>query len=71
MKGIDPFLWFDDQAEDAAKRNVSIYSSLGSSDSQVTDVTRYGAAGAEAAGRQKLWPIEEMLKQRAEERREK
>jgi predicted 3-demethylubiquinone-9 3-methyltransferase (glyoxalase superfamily) len=51
MKGINPFLWFDDQAEDAAKRYVSIFSSLGSSDSQVTDVTRYGAAGAEAAGR--------------------
>lgn len=51
MKGINPFLWFDDQAEDAAKRYVSIFSSLGSSDSQVTDVTRYGAAGSEAAGR--------------------
>jgi predicted 3-demethylubiquinone-9 3-methyltransferase (glyoxalase superfamily) len=51
MKGINPFLWFDDQAEDAAKRYVSIFSSLGSSHSQVTDVTRYGAAGAEAAGR--------------------
>lgn len=51
MKGINPFLWFDDQAEDAAKRYVSIFLSLGSSDSQVTDVTRYGAAGAEAAGR--------------------
>jgi predicted 3-demethylubiquinone-9 3-methyltransferase (glyoxalase superfamily) len=32
MKGINPFLWFDDQAEDAAKRYVSIFSSLGSSD---------------------------------------
>lgn len=51
MKGINPFLWFDDQAEDAAKRYISIFSSLGSRDSQVTDVTRYGAAGAEAAGR--------------------
>jgi predicted 3-demethylubiquinone-9 3-methyltransferase (glyoxalase superfamily) len=51
MKGINPFLWFDNQAEDAAKRYTSIFSSLGSSDSQVTDVTRYGAAGAEAAGR--------------------
>ena len=51
MKGITPFLWFDDQAEDAAKHYVSIFSSLGSSDSQITDVSRYGAAGAEAAGR--------------------
>jgi len=51
MKGITPFLWFDEQAEEAAKHYVSIFSSLGSDDSQITDVTRYGEAGAQASGR--------------------
>ncbi len=51
MKGITPFLWFDEQAEEAAKHYVSIFSSLGSDDSQITDMTRYGEAGAGAAGR--------------------
>ena len=51
MKGITPFLWFDEQAEEAAKHYVSIFSSLGSDDSQITDITRYGEAGAQAAGR--------------------
>ena len=51
MKGITPFLWFDEQAEEAAKHYVSIFSSLGSDDSQIMEVTRYGEAGAQAAGR--------------------
>ncbi len=51
MKGITPFLWFDDQAEEAANHYVSIFSSLGRDDSRITDVARYGGAGAEAAGR--------------------
>lgn len=51
MKEITPFLWFDEQAEEAAAHYVSIFSSLGRHDSQITDVTRYGGAGAEAAGR--------------------
>ena len=51
MKGITPFLWFDEQAEEAAKHYVSIFSSIGSDDSQITDVARYGEAGAQAAGR--------------------
>jgi predicted 3-demethylubiquinone-9 3-methyltransferase (glyoxalase superfamily) len=51
VKGITPFLWFDEQAEEAAKRYVSIFSSLGSDDSKITDVTRYGEAGAQASGR--------------------
>jgi predicted 3-demethylubiquinone-9 3-methyltransferase (glyoxalase superfamily) len=51
MKGITPFLWFDEQAEEAAKHYVSIFSSLGSDDSKITDVTRYGEAGAQASGR--------------------
>jgi len=53
MKGITPFLWFDEQAEEAAKHYVSILSSLGSDNSQITEVTRYGGAGAQAAGRPK------------------
>ncbi len=51
MPGITPFLWFDDQAEEAAKRYVGIFSSLGRSDSAITEVSRYGGAGSEAAGR--------------------
>jgi predicted 3-demethylubiquinone-9 3-methyltransferase (glyoxalase superfamily) len=51
MKGITPFLWFDEQAEEAAKQYVSIFSDVGGNDSQITGVTRYGGAGANAAGR--------------------
>src|SRR2546423_774043 len=51
MQGITPFLWFEDQAEEAAKHYVSIFSQAGGSDSEITDVTRYGAAGAPASGR--------------------
>jgi predicted 3-demethylubiquinone-9 3-methyltransferase (glyoxalase superfamily) len=51
MKGINPFLWFDDQAEEAAKQYVSIFSGLGANDSKIADVTRYVGAGAEASGR--------------------
>jgi predicted 3-demethylubiquinone-9 3-methyltransferase (glyoxalase superfamily) len=46
MKKITPFLWFDTQAEEAAKLYVSLFD-----DSEITDVTRYpegspGPAGA-------------------------
>jgi predicted 3-demethylubiquinone-9 3-methyltransferase (glyoxalase superfamily) len=51
MRGITPFLWFDDQAEEAANRYVSIFSDLGSGDSKVRRVTRYGPAGSKAGGR--------------------
>jgi predicted 3-demethylubiquinone-9 3-methyltransferase (glyoxalase superfamily) len=56
MQKITPFLWFDDQAEEAANRYVSIFSSRGGSatgggDTKIVDVTRYGEAGAQAAGR--------------------
>lgn len=37
---ITPFLWFDTQAEDAAKFYVSIFKN-----SKITNVTRYGEAG--------------------------
>jgi predicted 3-demethylubiquinone-9 3-methyltransferase (glyoxalase superfamily) len=54
MKDITPFLWFDDQAEEAANFYVSTFSKLGgraAKDTRIVDVTRYGEAGAEAAGR--------------------
>ncbi len=37
---ITPFLWFDDQAEEAANFYTSLFD-----DSRVTNVTRYGPAG--------------------------
>ena len=43
---ITPFLWFDDQAEDAANFYVSIFK-----DSRVTNISRYGEAGKEVHGK--------------------
>jgi predicted 3-demethylubiquinone-9 3-methyltransferase (glyoxalase superfamily) len=40
MQGITPFLWFDDQAEEAADFYVSLFPN-----SRVTSVNRYGPAG--------------------------
>jgi predicted 3-demethylubiquinone-9 3-methyltransferase (glyoxalase superfamily) len=40
MQKITPFLWFDDEAHDAAKFYVSLFK-----DSKITGVTHYGAAG--------------------------
>jgi predicted 3-demethylubiquinone-9 3-methyltransferase (glyoxalase superfamily) len=40
MQKITPFLWFDDQAEEAANFYVSLFDN-----SKVTTVTRYGDAG--------------------------
>jgi len=55
MQKITPFLWFDDQAEEAANHYVSIFSNRGGSaagsDAKIVDVSRYGEAGARAAGR--------------------
>jgi predicted 3-demethylubiquinone-9 3-methyltransferase (glyoxalase superfamily) len=56
MQKISPFLWFDDQAEEAAKFYVSIFSSRagsagGGGDTKIVDVSRYGEAGARASGR--------------------
>jgi len=44
MQTISPFLWFDDQAEEAAQLYTSVFSS-----SSILDVTRYGE-GAPQAG---------------------
>jgi predicted 3-demethylubiquinone-9 3-methyltransferase (glyoxalase superfamily) len=46
MQKITPFLWFDDQAEEAASFYASIFKN-----SKITQVTRYGADGARASGR--------------------
>ena len=40
MKGITPFLWFNDKAEEAANFYTSIFKN-----SEITGVTRYGAGG--------------------------
>ncbi|KAK1184788.1 VOC family protein [Streptomyces sp. NBS 14/10] len=40
MQKITTFLWFDDQAEEAARHYTSIFD-----DSQVVDIQRYGEAG--------------------------
>lgn len=46
MQKITPFLWFDNQAEEAAKFYVSIFKN-----SNIGRVTCYGEAGAQVSGR--------------------
>ncbi len=48
MQKITPFLWFDSQAEEAAKFYVSIFTN-----SKIVNVVRYGDEAAKAAGRPK------------------
>ena len=48
MKAITPCLWFDSQAEDAARFYTSIFKN-----SKIGTITRYGEAGAKASGRPK------------------
>jgi predicted 3-demethylubiquinone-9 3-methyltransferase (glyoxalase superfamily) len=48
MQKITPFLWFDDNAEEAANYYVSIFRN-----SRVVNIARYGEAGAKASGRAK------------------
>lgn len=45
IQRITPCLWFDDQAEEAAKFYVSIFKN-----SRIGPITRYGKAGARASG---------------------
>jgi predicted 3-demethylubiquinone-9 3-methyltransferase (glyoxalase superfamily) len=45
MQKITPFLWFDDQAEEAMNFYVSVFKN-----SKVGSVTRYGEAGPGAKG---------------------
>jgi predicted 3-demethylubiquinone-9 3-methyltransferase (glyoxalase superfamily) len=48
MQKITPFLWFDDQAEEAAKFYTAVFKN-----SKIGKITRYGEAGEKAAGRPK------------------
>ena len=48
MHHITPCLWFDSQAEEAAKFYVSIFKH-----SKIGQITRYGEAGANVSGRPK------------------
>jgi predicted 3-demethylubiquinone-9 3-methyltransferase (glyoxalase superfamily) len=48
MQRITPCLWFDDQAEEAAKFYTSIFKN-----SKVTSTSRYGEKGAKVSGRPK------------------
>ena len=52
---ITPFLWFEDQAEEAARFYVSVFSNRGAAgagrETRIVDVARYGEAGAQASGR--------------------
>ncbi len=45
MTKITPFLWFDDQAEEAANFYVSVFP-----DSRILEISRYGEAGPGAPG---------------------
>ena len=46
LQKITPFLWFDDQAEQAVKFYTSIFKN-----SSIGKITRYDKAGEKAAGR--------------------
>ena len=46
FKRITPFLWFDDQAEEAANYYVSIFDN-----SRIVTVNRYGKEGAKTTGK--------------------
>ena len=48
MPKINPFLWFNDQAEEAVNLYVSLFK-----DSRITATTRYDEGSAAASGRQK------------------
>lgn len=53
MQKITPFLWFDNQAEEAAKFYVSVFSGKGGKNSKLGNVERYDEAASKAAGRPK------------------
>ncbi len=48
IQKITPFMWFDDNAEEAARFYTSIFKK-----SKIIDVIHYGESGAEASGRPK------------------
>jgi predicted 3-demethylubiquinone-9 3-methyltransferase (glyoxalase superfamily) len=45
MQKITPFLWFDDQAEEAANFYTSVFSAKDSNNSKVLNIVRFGEAG--------------------------
>jgi predicted 3-demethylubiquinone-9 3-methyltransferase (glyoxalase superfamily) len=45
IEKITPFLWFDNQAEEAARHYTSVFP-----DSKIKSVARYGDSGQYAAG---------------------
>ena len=46
MQKITPFLWFDDQAEEAVNFYTNVFPN-----SKITRVTRYEGSGAKSAGK--------------------
>ena len=46
MQKIDPFLWYDDKAEEAAKFYLSVFKN-----SKINKTTRYDPESSKAAGR--------------------
>jgi predicted 3-demethylubiquinone-9 3-methyltransferase (glyoxalase superfamily) len=48
MQKITPFLWLDDNAEEAVNYYVSIFRN-----SRIVNIARYGEAGAKSSGRAK------------------
>jgi len=48
MQKITPFLWFNEQAEEAVNFYTSIFKNA-----RITSIARYGEAGAEVSGRAK------------------
>lgn len=63
MQKITPFLWYDNEAEEAANFYVSIFSKWHSDTSKIGRIIRYGKAGAEVSGRLKdsIMTVEFML----------
>ena len=53
MQNITPFLWFDNQAEEAVNFYVSIFSKYDSPDkiTKIDHIARYDEAGAKASGK--------------------
>lgn len=50
MQKITPFLWFENQAEEAARYYVSIFSKYAGGNSKMGTVARYDEAAAKASG---------------------
>ncbi len=51
MQKITPFLWFNDQAEEAANFYISIFSGSNGKSSTIVSVSRYDETSAKVSGR--------------------